>query len=188
MSILFCFKIFQISTIMKSLLLTLFICFAFGTFSQNWAPVGAEWYNEKYPLYEPGVTFSKIEVEKDTVLSGQLCSKLIGKFNCPWGSAPKFTYESNDTVYFYHDETQEFIMLYDLEASPGDTWEINYLPSFLAFDTIKILVDSIGDITVDGEMLRVVHITQTNEHEVGVGLYGPIIERIGAPTMLTNFF
>ena len=32
------------------------------------------------------------------------------------------------------------------------------------------------------------NITQTNELEVGVGLYGPIIERIGAPKLLTNFF
>ena len=60
------------------------MCLSSGVFVQSWTPVRAEWYNTKYPLSEPGVTFRKIEVEKDTIYNGQLCSKLIGGFNCPW--------------------------------------------------------------------------------------------------------
>lgn len=174
---------------MKNLLIIITICFSFGALAQSWAPVGAEWYYMKYHPYEPGNSYAKIEVEKDTLYHGQLCSKLIGDFQTSWGTDPKYTYESNDTVYFYHEKLEEFLMLFDIGASPGDTWQINYDSSAPPpEDTIEIIVDSVGQKVIDGETLRVVYITQTNVQEIGYGYYGPIIERVGAPLMLTNYF
>ncbi|RFC53112.1 T9SS type A sorting domain-containing protein [Brumimicrobium aurantiacum] len=172
---------------MKQFALLMSMLISLGLNAQNWAPVGAEWYYSEIPVQQEGVTFSKIEVEKDTIVNGQQCSKIIGNFQCPW-SGPQFTYESNDTIYFYNSEVDTFQFLFDIGASPGDTWEINYIPTSISTDTAKFIVDSVGQTNTAGETLRIVHITQMNVNDVNFGFYGPIIERVGAPQLLTNYF
>src|SRR5699024_7467564 len=117
---------------------------SFSATAQNWAPIGAKWHFTKHHNMSSEVSYTSIEVEKDTLVLGKKCSKLIGVFDeCIWQSS--IMYESNDSVYFYHSQNNDFSFLYDFGASPGDLWEINNITSFFGAglpDTTKVLVDS----------------------------------------------
>lgn len=99
-------------------------------------------------------------------------------------------YESNDSVYFFHSQNNEFAMLYDFGATIGDIWKIPNITSNFGFgsaDTTKLIVDSIGHIIVSGENLRVIYTTQLNPTESDYGFGGQIIERIGALIMFPSY-
>ncbi|PWH86006.1 T9SS type A sorting domain-containing protein [Brumimicrobium oceani] len=158
--------------------------------SQNWAPVGATWYFEKNFTNSFDIDYTKIEVEKDTVVLGLNCSKLLGNFDgCMWNS--QFMYESNDSIYFYHPTNNKFEMLFDFGAAVGDVWKIpNYTTNFGSggIDTTELLVDSLGIIMVSGENLRVVYTSQINASTSDFEFGGTIIEKIGANYMFPSFF
>lgn len=158
--------------------------------AQNWAPVGATWYFEKNFISSSDVDYTMIEVEKDTVILGVTCSKLIGNFDaCMWNS--QYMYESNDSIYFYHPNNNKFELLFDFGASVGDVWKIpNYTDGFGLgnADTTELLVDSLGQVNVSGETLRVVYTSQINSMSSNFEFGGAIIERIGANYMFPSFF
>jgi len=117
---------------MKHLLssLILFCLFSFYGLGQNmdWANVGSAWHYEYTGFGIEG--FTKYEVEKDTTVNGQLCSKITivneySNFGDPGYSneePPFFTYEE-DSVLFFTTQNQ-FDTLMNLKASPGDSWKL----------------------------------------------------------------
>jgi len=164
------------------LVILILISSVYGSSAQNWAPVGAKWHFTKHTNMSSAFSYTTIEVEKDTMVLGKKCSKLIGNFDpCIWQS--NIMYESNDSVYFYHTQNNDFSLLYDFGANPGDIWEINNITSSFGLgfpDTSRILVDSVDQILIDGEILRVLYTTQINMIESDYEFGGMIIEKIGA--------
>lgn len=71
---------------MKKQLLFLFLLigmvFTFQNVNaQGWPPVGATWYFTQIRMTSNEVGYNKIEVEKDTVVQGKNCKKLVGNFD-----------------------------------------------------------------------------------------------------------
>lgn len=157
--------------------------------AQDWAPIGAKWYFTQHYNMSSAVSYNKIEVEKDTVVQGKNCKKLMGSFDgCGWYS--QILYKSNDSVYFYHTQKNEFALLYDFNASPGDIWEVYNITTNFGFgnpDTTKLIVDSIGQTSITGQNLRIIYTSIVNQLESSFHFGGTIIENIGAPSMFPGF-
>ena len=162
---------------MKSLVISsLLLLFALGSAkAQNFAPVGAKWYYTQYEFTGSGVGFTWFESVKDTIVNGRACRKLEWGGNpCAWPS--QFVYDSNDSVFFYHSQRDEFCFLYDFGASIGDIWTVYHLGQ----DSTVLLVDSVGTALIDGISLRVIHTSIVNQWENFWQFSGTMTEKIGA--------
>jgi hypothetical protein len=47
------------------------------TFSQDFAPIGAQWYYSEHHAFSGDIDYLKIESVKDTVIKGLACRKLV---------------------------------------------------------------------------------------------------------------
>ncbi|HLN52440.1 MAG TPA: T9SS type A sorting domain-containing protein [Lentimicrobium sp.] len=143
------------------LLITAILTFGFYSFSfaQNtWAPIGAIWHYDYHGGWGEYISYITIEATKDTVIQGIQCTKLEqrgpGSNPDQWTSDNYFTYESNDTVWFF--DGTSFRMLYDFGATVNESWEA-YGPSLwnICEDSLTtVMVDSIGYETINGFSLR----------------------------------
>jgi len=136
----------------------------------DWAPVGAKWYYEVGD--GGGVTYVVYKCEKDTILNGISCRKIIidtseqksiGKFFAAGGFANSiaysgypnnnrtdipvaFTFQRNDTVFYYHWSCNQFVpVAYNL-SDTTDRW---YVMSMRYFTT-NPLCPSMATITPTG--------------------------------------
>jgi len=118
-----------------------------STFAQKWALSSSTWitgYSWMSPTY-----YTTIKVEGDTIIDGISCKK-IGNYS------PIYTYESNDTVYFYL--AGKFRPTYYFNAHVGDTisfYNANYSDGFCGNDSILYaVIDNIDSIDVGNKFLR----------------------------------
>ncbi len=133
---------------MKKSLLFLICCFSlFVSKAQNWALPSSKWlcnYSWMSPIY----SFS-IAVEKDTVIENINC-KQIGHIE------PLYTYEQNDTVYFYIGG--HFHPTYYFSAHIGDTVSTYLNPIFCFTDTLlRAVVTRIDSVVLSNQILRSFH-------------------------------
>jgi hypothetical protein len=164
------------SFILKSFVLCLFyLSAATIAKAQNFAPVGAKWYYTQYDASGPGIGYTWFESEKDTVVQGQPCRKIIGQGSCAFVSP--YLFDRNDSVFFYHSQRHEFCLLYHFGAAIGDTWTVYH---YNESDSTVLMVDSIGIFNVDGAALRTIHTSVVNQGENQYIFGGTLIERIGA--------
>ncbi len=156
---------------MKSLLsLHAFLLLSSVSFAQiEWAPEGAKWYYTFFNGFiPPYFTTETIEVWGDTVIAGQVCKK-INSTRIENFTDLEFMYESDKKVYFFEDEINEFILLYDFSKQPGEYWSV------VGSDTLRVHVDSI--INYMGIKAFYVHFTDTENTQVASN--GIIYEGIG---------
>lgn len=143
-------------------LLTLIACIAAQS-QTGFAPVGAVWHYTEVSAFNPP-RFLKIEVEKDTVVQGQPCRKLVKNrtIACAWAqNLVEFLYEADSAVYFFDFNYQAFHLLYDFKAQAGDSWKIPWqvhceLPwcDEPATDTLVVVVDSVTQVQINGQWLK----------------------------------
>jgi hypothetical protein len=156
---------------MKKLLLLLAFSILHSSFSiaQEWFPVGAKWtygwsdrgcFNPNFESFYP----EYYEIEKDTVILGRTCKKMVRQSNHPsvYGRKYNYVFDSADKVYYYppyeYENTRmEWSLLYDFTKQAGDTiWYENMLiyDSNIG-DTIKyyVVVDSVYEIILNGDTL-----------------------------------
>lgn len=162
-------------------LLVLLTAQTFLTTAQNFAPVGAKWHYTEQSVYNDDVSYSFISSVKDTVFEGKQCRKLYNEGHiCAWH--PDFVYDSNDSVFYWHPDREEFCLLYDFGAQPGDTWEVHHLGFN---DSTVIRVDSIDMEIIDNEPLKVLYTTNLNQQLGNPWSFkGKFIERVGAENYL----
>lgn len=133
--------------------------------------MGAKWtYGIGY-AFSPGVSYVTWEVKADTLVSGQWCRVIQREGNAFADfSSEIYAYEDSGRVFWYNPTLQDFSILYDFNAMPSDTWSIS-------IDTCTFLatVDSVGTVTLNGQVLRSIHITTTPIEAFS----GVIIEGIG---------
>ncbi len=160
------------------------------------APIGASWYYSSVSNGPPwiaaelGVYFL---VEKDTFMLGVEAS-VIGCYDnvenqiVRIDSLTKYVATIGDKVYYKVED--EFILLYDFGAQPGDTihskvedFEISigcgsdFSQGVIEFSYV---VDAVGIQLLDGAELRVLHVhSLSNEPDPDWIFEGPVIERIG---------
>jgi len=150
----------------------------------DFAPVGSTWYfSEQAFIPPPFGSFPHIvEVESKEVYQGKLCSKItgVGSETVP---EPLYVYDQNDSVFFYSLFSNRFELLYDFNAETSDTWVIGGLFQPDGYDSIKVRVDSISQIVLDGTSLKVLHISYSGEMPYDWGY--EIITGVGNTGFLT---
>ncbi|NUO03267.1 MAG: T9SS type A sorting domain-containing protein [Saprospiraceae bacterium] len=153
---------------MKFLFTLLFLIVCNAAQSQTgFAPVGATWYYTEVASFSPPRCL-KITVEKDTVVQGQPCRKLVRNraIACAWAqNLVEFVYEADSAVYFFDFNFQAFHLLYDFKLQAGDSWKIPWqvhceLPwcDEPVTDTLVVIVDSISQIQINGRWLKRQHV------------------------------
>jgi len=148
-----------------------------GAQGTDFAPVGARWYYSEVDFALRTVPHIIESVSKEDY-QGKWCSKLVSSSNDIFPN-PAYVYTENDTVYYFSPSSNQFEMLYDFTAGVGDTWVVGGLHAFdfegnpVYADTIK--VDSMSVLSVNGQDLKVWHISNTFWFDWG----GLIIEKVG---------
>ena len=178
---------------MKKIAILLFLGMIFtDLFSNDFAPIGAKWYYSEGFAFSGDIDYILYTSEKDTLFKGQNCRKIIKRHDVYCYSRPPFelVFSKNDTIYFYDQKLDTFQILYNLNAKKGDTWFFRFkdIPSGIV-DTVNIFVDSIGSITVNNQLLRLLFVT----YKIGFNVYpmqyqSKIAEKIGDFSFMFNFY
>jgi hypothetical protein len=145
---------------MKKIYLILLIL-TFGIYpkiseGQNFAPLGAEWY---YGDFWPEVrvsSFIHFWVAKDTIVNGVNCRE-IQKYNrlyCKDRALKEYIFDRNDSVFVLNPDFDEFQLLYDFNAVPGDSWQFTISSNYVARDTVTVVIDSVSYDTINGKTLK----------------------------------
>lgn len=149
--------------------------------AQNFAPVGAKWYYTQYSATGPEIGYTYIESLRDTVIDGVECREIGGSPSpCAWTA--QYVYDSNDSVFFWHPQREEFCLLYDFGAQVGDRWTIYHISSSFGsgqIDSSIVQIDSVGTEIIDGHVLRRLDVSQLNPTQDYWIAGGRVIERIG---------
>lgn len=147
---------------MRALLLVFLSFFCANTLlaQQVWIDQGATWH---YNFYLGVQGFVKHAYTSNTTIEGQDCQVIQSsryrffQYNGSYNllsienEGPNYTYASNDTVYWWVDD--QFYVLYDFSAQPGDQWVIGPAVGPGCHEG-KVQVDSIGTATINGQNLR----------------------------------
>lgn len=189
-------QIFQNRKVKKSLVIfaLLIISVSFlrteNAYAQLWAPPNAKWYYSYSNFWITG--YVSIEKISDTLIldnaSGQFrnCQKLFKTFyshNHINGSqdtislGSEYTWNNDDTVFIF--KHNQFYVLYDFSAQPGDTWVVpETYNMFDICDSVGVVkVVFAGDTVINSEPLR--YLIVEPEDPSHWALYGTIIEKIG---------
>ena len=141
----------------------------------DFAPVGAKWYyrqiSSNYPYPEE---YRLVEVTSEEVFQGQLCRKIVGLTGCGLPSVSQ-VFTRNDSVFFWSSYTAKFQLLYDFRASVGSSWLIDGLGIGPSGDSLRVFVDSLSQIIVNNDTLKVWHTTNFGCYDWG----DEIIEKLG---------
>ena len=162
--------------------------------AQSWAPIGAKWYYSASAggLAPTGSEYYLYEVTGEEMYRGILCKRIdrtYYKFENGDTSylSPFFTYESNDTVYYYNNIYDRFLELYIFCASKGDTltYHITEPISWYTDTTFRIVLDSISDYITGADTLEYFHTTPLDDW----WFYGGYIQKIGTrKLMLPSYY
>lgn len=146
----------------------------------SWFPVGAVWHYQYTSMTGAGVT--KLEVTGEDTLIGthhyrKILSTTIAASNS--GSVNTFTdvlyaFEENRVVTGYNKSAGE-TSLYDFNAAVGDTLMMSF-----GSGTGPFIVDSIGELKINGSMLAFQHIRFPDPFDPGAYYTMKIIEGIGS--------
>lgn len=131
-------------------------------FSQNWFPNEAVWHYPYSSFGNPGVV--RISVESDTVLNGTACKKLkkhVSGYSYLTNSyfmgdiEPSYLYENDGFIWAFDEVATAFDTLYNMNAVPGDRWQLARLPYMNVCDSSSFLqVTDTGTTMLDGVSLR----------------------------------
>jgi len=178
------------------------ICLLFGKsiiaqdLGQNdFAPIGAKWYYDELA----GMGWSPYVVdyilytsEKDTIINGQECRKIIKRHDIDCFFRPKneFVYSRHDSVFFYDEKIDTFQLLYNFNAEAGDNWSFLYSDiGEPGIDTLNVHVDSIGSLNANNQILRLLYVTNTAHLSAGYKrqYQARIAEKTGDLFFMFNF-
>lgn len=160
------------------------------------APIGSSWYYSSSSIGPPWIAAELsvyFLVEKDTFMLG-VEARVIGCYVnvenqiVRIDSLTKYIATIGDEVYYKVED--EFVLLYDFGAQPGDTIhskveefvvDIGCMSDFSqGVIDFSYVVDAVGIQLLDGEELRVLHVHSiSNSPDPDWFMEGPIIERIG---------
>lgn len=168
-------------------ILAFFLLICGNTFSQTFAPLGAEWhYNGggNFPAFSEYLHYKAV---KDTLYKGENAKKIeIERFRYIGDSVqldPLFVFERNDSVFYYNDQYQRYLLLYDFTASAGDTLfftipDTNHIQNN---DTLfRVTVDSVKNILVGGKSLKKIYTSPLDNYS----FHGGYTEYIGSELLM----
>lgn len=173
----------------------IFFLFAFQLNGQTLIEDSAVWHysGPNGGAVPPNSEFYRYWVEKDTTYKGQQAKKIERMHFRYAGDSvswePLYLFDRNDSVFYYNDHYQRYILLYDFTANVGDTLKF-YAPDTAAVRTLnltdstfRIVIDSIQMQTFGNETLKAIYSTQLDgisySGRIGKSDY-PYIEKIGS--------
>ena len=161
------------------------------------APIGTTWYysgSSFGPPWQTNPLYGYYFVEKDTFLLGRQ-ARAIGWYSNKEGivervdSLTKYIAVDGDRVYY--KVGNEFVLLYDFGAEPGDTIHSKVESSDLSLGCIssfevevidfRYVIDSVSTMFIDGEELRIQFVTTIIEDDDDQWVFhtNMLIERLG---------
>ncbi|MCB8994123.1 MAG: T9SS type A sorting domain-containing protein [Bacteroidales bacterium] len=150
-----------------SFFLILIPCFSFG---QEWSPIGAQWYYDITYAFAPTIDYHRVYCDSVVRIDNIECKKInIDYSACNNHFSNKlYTYDRNDTVFFYNPDIKAFEILYDFNSQQGDYWFISTRYGE-DIDTVKIQVDSVGAFEINDKILKRLFITYNYKNFMGSG-------------------
>lgn len=162
----------------------------------TFAPIGASWYYSPSSFGPPWVVdplYAQFVAERDTLMQGYQ-ARVIGCYVNTEGqmvrvdSLTKYVATSGDKVYY--KVADEFQLLYDFGAAPGDTIHSRAEDFSLSLGCgsdfagevidFSYIIDSVKTVVIDGEELRVQFVHSIDQYpEPNWVFWSPIVERIG---------
>jgi hypothetical protein len=103
---------------MRTLLLILMI--SLEAYSQEWAPIGAEWkYTRPYSNYT--TECMSMKSIKDTVIQDSIC-RVLRSYSCADNTLlfEEYIHQYGDSIYYYNYHDANFYLLYDFSAQVND--------------------------------------------------------------------
>ena len=169
--------------ILLTLLFAVLVQFCFGQNQNEWAPEGATWH---YSYNNFSITgYIEIKYIGDSLIDGKVCKVLEKKLysydyvttiSDTINLGLELTYSDSNKVYYYRFD--QFFVLYNFNAQPGDWWEIAGWSIPGSCDSIgKIEVDSIGTIVINSDTLKYLKISRKDSSDWQLGSI--IVEKIG---------
>ncbi len=138
-----------------------------------------EWYYEIQNL-NGSITYQHLEYASDTTVNNKDV-KIIIRTNTLYDKSDhyevtrEYIYEENDVVYWWNKELQEFTVLYDLGAQPGDSWVIK-----VGTASLTMHVDAVEQYEYEGRIFKMLQVSDVDDL-----FSGTIVCGIGH---LTSFF
>lgn len=148
---------------MKKTLLSLsFLSSALALSAQHeFAPIGAVWHHNEVPflILLPTYVLQHYRAESvaDTVVLGRNCRKIVKNMivGCTSFDTVMLVHQHGDTVFLYDARLNDFQVLYNFGAQPGDTWTMDLVQRFTNEPReLTIRVDSVSVININGLDLR----------------------------------
>lgn len=180
---------------MKKYLHLLFILVTLNAKTQvAFCPAGAEWHYLFGMHLNLTVFNAKIKYTGDTTISGETFKKIShSKFflydNSDVYSTITLIKQHGDTVFLRNKFTSnQWQVLYNFAAQPGQGWNNSFAETA---ETVNhyTKVDSVGQLTLNGQNLKVLYVTIDNDRTAwGANAYtARIIERIGGAQFLFQY-
>lgn len=151
---------------MKRILLFIFFCISFSSFSQSiWTKGNAVWHYGFVNIGTKG--YIKLWEDGTVVLQGKTCIRMKAEkhtfYSGPGGGLPTAEsvsgylggalYVSNDSVFYWNEEQEQFFVLFDFSAQQNDSWILDIAPTenFGCNDTSVCVVQSVGSLMLGGQ-------------------------------------
>jgi len=162
-------------------LTTLLIFATFNLIAQEWAPIGATWHYSNYD-WDGNINYEKWTVTKDTIFEGVNCRKIVKEniIYCYERPEIEYTFERNDSIFFWDTLFNEFQLFYNFSPTIGDSITYIYNAKFstpTGKDTVIMYFDSISNTTINTISLKKIHVSYLFEDSIVPG--NPLIESIG---------
>lgn len=153
-----------------------------------WGTHGAKWYYEQEQFDpRPSFPYNMFTSLGETTIHGDRVSiieeKAVGINDQEWIYDTTYMKYDNNRVFYYHEPSERFMLMYDFNAESGDTVEVfcrqTYTTHCDSFILIKI--DSVSSTVIGGDTLKVQYFSNifTENSCCAFNENLPIIERIG---------
>ena len=148
--------------------------------AQNFASIGTVWTYSDIETAGHHSSPRALSSIADSVINGQLTHLVVGNCFCS-GSTANYLFELNRRVYMYHQQLNQFSLLYDFNLNSGENY-IFHPPN--AQDSFYVVVDSTGMDTINGQFRKTQFVHTQNISQASFDFSGKIIEGIGSTRCL----
>lgn len=178
---------------MKTILKLVLVFLSFSLFGQEWAPVDAVWYYDITYAFSGNIDYHRLYCDSIVDIKGIDCKKINIDYRAcnNYFYEKLYTYEQNDTIFFYNADIDTFQILYDFNANTGDEWIINTTDDNIS-QKIILHVDSVSTIDINSYKLPILFVTYHYFYDVGFGfesgteIKSTVIKNIGDIYFLIN--
>lgn len=146
---------------MKKILIFLFFFLPGSGISQEWSPLGAEWYYDVSYAFSGDIDYHRVFCDSIVDISGKACKRInIDFWSCNALYHEKiYMYEHNEAVMIFEPVLDTFQILYDFSAVQGDHWELLTVDEYNDVDTVVIRVDSVETVLINEMPLKRLFVT-----------------------------